>query len=166
MYIEHSIKPISPVTLRADATNLNYGFNQQKEMFEDIFERTLNHKSGSRPPKIELTGILIPIHKQTNLHQCKYKIETDQNEYFLRMSDAVLLIAKKLEWEEVTVKGYLDLDEGIFEVEKISISNRNEPFRLSLGPSDLYFELDQYKRSIARNGVLDVAPDYLTYQQQ
>lgn len=161
MYIEQSIKPISPVTLRNDLANLKNQFNHQKETFHDIFQRTLNHKSGSRPPKIELTGILIPLQRPATLNQCNYKIETDQNEYFLRMSDAVSLIAKKLEWEEVTVKGYLDPDEGIFEVEKISISNRNEPYRLSLGPADLYVELDQYKKSIARKGVLDVAPDYL-----
>lgn len=135
-------------------------FNQHKETFRDIFQRTLNHKSGSRPPKIELTGILIPLQKGQQ-NQCSFKIETDQNEYLLRMSDAVLLVAKKLEWEEVTVKGYLDLDEGIFEVEKVSLSNRSEPYRLSLGPTDLYFELDQYKKSIARKGIIDVAPDYL-----
>jgi hypothetical protein len=35
-----------------------------------------------------------------------------------------LLLANKLEWEEVTVKGYHDADEGIFEVEKISLSNQ------------------------------------------
>jgi hypothetical protein len=77
------------------------------------------------------------------------------------MGNEVSLIAKKLVWEEVTIKGYLDFDEGIFEVEKISISKRNERFPVSLGPADLYFELDQYKRSIARKGVLDVAPEYL-----
>lgn len=161
MYIEKPIKPISLVTLRSDTANLNRQFNQQKETFRDVFQRTLNYKSGSRPPKIQLTGILIPLQRPASLNQCNYKIETDQNEYLLRMSDAVSLIAKKLEWEEVTIKGYLDPEEGIFEVEKISISNRNEPYRLSLGPADLYFELDQYRKSIARKGVVDVAPDYL-----
>lgn len=157
MYIEQSINPFSQGILRSDTAN----FNQHKETFYDILQRTLNHKSGSRPPKIELTGILIPIQKLTQLKQYSYKIETDQDEYLLRMNDALSSIAKKLEWEEVTVKGYIDPDEGIFEVEKISLSNRNEPLRLSLGPTDLYFELDQYKRSIARKGIVDVAPDYL-----
>lgn len=161
MHIEQSIKPISPVTLRSDTANLNKQFNQQKETFRDIFQRTLNRNSRSRPPKIELTGILIPLQRPATSNQYSYSIETDQNEYFLRMSDAVSLIARKLDWEEVTVKGYLDPDEAVFEVEKISISNRNEPYRLSLGPMDLYFEFDHYKRSIARKGVVDIASDYL-----
>ena len=157
MYIEQSIKPVSPVFLRSDSTQ----FNQSKEMFHDIFQRTLNHKSGSRPPKIELTGILIPLEKAARKHQCNFKLETDQNEYVLRMGEVVSTLANKLEWEEVTVKGYFDPDEGIFEVEKISLANRSEPYRLSLGPTDLYFELDQYKKSIAQKGMLDVAFDYL-----
>lgn len=161
MYIEHFIKPISTVALQSDTTNLNSRFKKQKETFHDIFQRALNNKSGSRPPKIELTGILVPLPRSSNSNKCKYKIETDKNEYLLRMSDAVSWIAEKLEWQEVTVKGYLDPDEPVFEVEKMAISNRNELYRLSLGPSDLYFELDQYKRSIARKGLLDVAPDYL-----
>ena len=161
MYTEQSTNRILPVTLGSNTANSNNHFNQQKETFYDILQRTLNHKSGSRPPKLELTGILVPIHKDNHIHQCSYKIETDQNEYFLRMNQALSLVAKRLEWEEVTVKGYLYVDEGIFEVEKISISNRNKPYLLSLGPADLFFELDQYKKSIERKGVLEVAPDYL-----
>ena len=138
----------------------NQQFSQPKDTFHDIFQRTLNHKSGSRPPKIELTGILIPV-KEKNQHQCNFKLETDQTECLLRMGNPVALMAKKLQWEEVTVRGYLDPDEGIFEVERITLSKNNEPYRLSLGPSDLYFELDQYKKSIDRQGLLDVAPEYL-----
>jgi hypothetical protein len=155
MYIEQFINPVSPVFLRSDSTQ----FNQSKETFHDIFQRTLNHNSGSRPPKIELTGILVPIAKLAPKPQSDFKLETDQNDYVLRMSDAVSILAKKLEWEEVTVMGYHDADEGIFEVEKISLSNRSEPYRLSLGPTDLFFELDQYKKSIVRKGMLDIAPD-------
>lgn len=156
MYIEQSIKPASPASLRRDSTQLN----QQKETFHDIFQRTLNNKSNSRPPKIELTGILIPLQ---SVHQtdCSFKIETDQSEYLLRIGGSNLVIARRLGWEEVTVKGYIDPDNEVFEVEKITISNRNEPYRLSLGPNDLYFELDQYKKSISRKGVVDIAPDYL-----
>ena len=60
----------------------------------------------------------------------------------------------------ITVRGYFDPDEGIFEVEKILLSIRNEPYRLPLGSTDMYFELDRYKKSIARKGVLDIATEY------
>ncbi|MGZ5280384.1 MAG: hypothetical protein ACXWC9_10600 [Pseudobdellovibrionaceae bacterium] len=157
MNIEQTIQPISPVFLQSDSTKIH----RNRETFHDIFQRTLNQTSSSRPPKMELTGILIPIAKSGRLSQCDFKLETDQNEYRLRMNKAVFEIAKQLEWEEVTVKGYLVPEEGIFEVERISLSNKNEPYRFSLGPADLYFELDQYRRAIARKGLLDIAPEYL-----
>lgn len=157
MQTQNSITPVSPAFLRSDATQ----FSQNRETFHDIFQRTLNNKSGSRPPKIELTGILVPCYKIVQGYQCKFKLETDSNEYFLSMSDAITQVAKKIEWEEVTVKGFLDPDDGLFEVEKISLAQRNEPFRLTIGPIDSYFELDQLKRTIAQRGKLDLAPEYL-----
>lgn len=156
MLFEPTTHPDSRVFLRSESIK----FNQHAETFHDIFQRTLNYKSSSRPPKIELTGILIPL-QNTQLQPCSFKLETDQSEFHLRMNETNCMLAKKMEWEEVTVKGYLDPDEGLFDVEKISLSNRSEPDRISIGPTDLYFELDQYKNSIARRGVLDVAPDYL-----
>jgi hypothetical protein len=70
MHIEQSIKPISPIILKNDTENLNWKFNRQKETFRDIFQRSLNHKSGSRPPKIELTGMLIPLLRPISFNQC------------------------------------------------------------------------------------------------
>lgn len=157
MQIQNSINPVSPAFLRSDSTQ----FSQNKETFHDIFQRTLNNKSSSRPPKIELTGILVPCNKIVQGYQCKFKLETDSKEYFLSMSDALTLVAKKIEWEEVTVKGTLDPDDSLFEVEKISLVQRSEPFRLTLGPIDSYFDLDQYQRTIAQRGKLDLAPEYL-----
>lgn len=157
MYIEQSIKPVSTMFLQSDSIQ----FNDYKEKFRDIFQWTLNNKSNSRPPKIELTGILKPLPKSGHQPHYNFKLETDQNEYFLRMGGVMVVNAKKLEWEEVTVKGYLDPDEGVFEVEKISLSKRSLTNRLSLGPTDLYSELDLYKRSIARKGVIDIAPEYV-----
>lgn len=150
-------------TYANSSVNLKNHFStlkQESKFFRDIFERTVNHRSNSRPPKIELRGILVPIQKM-NDQNCFYKIETDQNEYFLRMSHSHLVVAKKIEWEEVTIKGYLDLDDEIFEVEKISVATRNEPNRFSFGPADPYFELDQYKRVIDQKGALEVSPDFL-----
>lgn len=156
MQIEQTTKPVSQVSLRSDVSE----FTQNRETFYDIFQRTLNNKSNSRPPKIELTGILIPLPEQSQ-QGCEFKIETDHSEYLLRMSDSTKTIAKRLAWEEVVVKGYFDIDEEIFEVEKISQSNSSEPLRLSLGPMDLQFEIEHYKRTITKKGKLDVAAEYL-----
>ncbi len=157
MQIQNSINSVSCAFLRSDTTQ----FNQNKEMFHDIFQRRLNSKSGSRPPKIELTGILVPCNTVVQGYRCKFKLETDSKEYFLSMSDSVALVAKKIEWEEVTVKGFLDPDDGLFEAEKISLAQRSEPFRLMTGPLESYFELDQFKRTIAQRGKLDLALEYL-----
>ena len=73
--------------------------------------------------------------ESTQSSRCKFKLETDSKEYFLGMSDAVAFVAKKIEWEEVTVKGFLEPDKGFLEVEKISVARRNEPFMLATGPS-------------------------------
>jgi len=157
MQIQNSINSVLPGFLRSDLTPSN----QNRETFHDIFQRTLNNKSGSRPPKIELTGILVPCNEFVKSYRCKFKLETDSREYLLSMSEAVSLVAKKIEWEEVTVKGFLDPDDGLFEVGKISLAQRREPFRLNTGPLELSFELNQCKRTIEQRGKLDLAPEYL-----
>lgn len=157
MNIQNSISPVSPAFLRSDSAQ----FNRHRETFHDILQRTLKNKSGSRPPQIELTGILIPCSTVVQGYKCKFKLETDSEEYFLSMSDAVASIAKKIEWEEVTARGVLDPDDGLFEVEKISLAKTGEPFRLTMGPSEPSFELEQLKRTIDQRGMLDVAPEFL-----
>ena len=82
MYIQNSNNPVSHAFFRSDSTQ----FNQNRETFHDIFRRTLNNKSGSRPPKIELTGILVPCGKVVQGYKCKFKLETDSKEYFLCMA--------------------------------------------------------------------------------
>ncbi len=155
MQIQNSINPVSRPFLRSDSTQ----FNQNRETFHDIVQYKLNSKSGSRPPKIALTGMLVPCGKTVQGHKCKFKLETDSKEYFLSMSDAIALVAKRLEWEEVTVKGFLDPGDALFEVEKICLAQRREPFTPTTGPLDPFFELDQYKRAIAQRGKLDLAAD-------
>ena len=157
MDIEQSIQPVSSIFLRSDSAQ----FRQQTNSFQDIFRRAMIQKSNSRPPKIELTGVLIPCAEPKAPVSEKFKLETDQNEYRLRMNNSLLAVAKKIEWEEVIVRGYLDLDKSIFEVERLSLLNRGEPYRLPLGPMDWHNELDQYKKSIARKGMLDLAPEDL-----
>ena len=127
MYIEKSTDPVSKFNLRSDTVQLNH----LRETFEDIFQHTLNNISGSRPPKIELTGILAPCNKVIRGYHCRFRLETDSGEYFLSMSDELVSVGKKIEWEEVTVRGYLDPDDGLFEVEKIRICQRSEPLRLT-----------------------------------
>lgn len=56
MYIERAVNPVQASFFRSNSAE----FNQKQETFHDIFQRTLNSKSSSRPPKIELTGILVP----------------------------------------------------------------------------------------------------------
>ncbi len=157
MQIQNSIHPVSPAFLQSDSTQ----FNQKGEMFHDIFQHTLNNKSDSRPLKIELTGILVPCQKVVQGYHCNFKLETDSEEYFLRMSDEVSMFAKKIEWEEIRVKGFVAPDNGLFEVEKIKLAQRSVPFKMTTGPLESDFEFDQYKRTIARRGKLDLAPDYL-----
>lgn len=157
MQIENSIKPISPVFLHSDSTQLS----QYRETFHDILQRTLKNVSGSRPPKIELTGVLVPCSEVVQGFQCKYRLETDTSEYFLSMSDNLSIIAKKLEWDEVTVKGFLDTNDNLLEVEKINLVQKNESVVLNTSPAEPYFEFDQYERTIAQRGKLDLAPEYL-----
>jgi len=157
MQIENSIKPISPVFLQNDSTQ----FSQYRETFHDILQRTLKNVSSSRPPKIELTGVLVPCSEVVQGYHCKYKLETDTSEYFLSMSDNLSLIAKKIEWDEVSVKGFLDTNDNLLEVEKISLVQKNESILLNTPPPETYFEFDQYERTIAQRGKLDLAPEYL-----
>jgi hypothetical protein len=156
MYIQNSITPVSPAFLRSDSSQ----FNQNKETFHDIFQRTLNNKSGSRPPKIELTGVLTPLGR-SGLASCRYKLETDSKEYLLGLSDPLKRTARKLEWEEVTVRGYLDFDSDVFEVEKMSLTGNHDPFETTVRLPVNHFDLEGLKKAISQKGKLDLAPEYL-----
>ncbi len=155
MYFENSFTQVSPALLRNESAQ----FNHSMETFHDIFQHTLNIKSGSRPPKIELTGILIPCNKMIQGKLCRFKLETKTNEYFLSLSSGLALVAKKIAWEDITVKGRLNIDSNLFDVDKMSLLQKTENFKLLRGPVDSYFELDQYKRTIVQRGKLDIASD-------
>lgn len=136
-------------------------FNQAKETFHDIFQRTLKKISGSRPPKIELTGVLVPCNQSPKGYDCKFKLETDSKDYYLSMNDVLVAISKKMLWEEVIVKGFLDSDKNIIEVEKISLLQRADAIVHNHVSTEPYFELDQLRRTIAQRGKLDLDPEYL-----
>lgn len=134
---------------------------QNHETFYDVFQRSLNNKANSRPPKIELTGLLIPCHKSSEGYLYRYKLETDSREYFLSMSHSLAEIAKKVEWEEVTVKGYLDLEANVLETEKISLSAVNDSNRFMQFIRDPYFEIESFKTAIKKCGKLEPELDDL-----
>lgn len=148
MYIERNINPIQKTNMTAD-------FHHYGESFYNVFQHALNNKSNSRPPKIEITGMLIPCNKIFEGHFYKYKLETDTKEYFLSMNNALEEVAKKVEWEEVTVKGYLDLETNVFEAEKISLSKINDSSRFMAMLRDPYYEIESYKRTIEKRGKID-----------
>jgi hypothetical protein len=140
--------------------NLNTG-GRFKETFQDILNRTLNNKSNSRPPKIELTGILIPCFQEIRGQVYRFKLGTDSNEYFLSMNTGLTQVAKNAAWEEVTVKGYLNLDTQVFDVEKIVLTEADEPYQVPAGMRETYFDLDAYEKIIHQRGKLEPAFDYL-----
>lgn len=154
MYIENSTNYMQP-------TSTIQNLNLHRETFHDIFHRTLNNKSNSRPPKIELNGVLIPFNKVIRGQFYEYKLETDSKDYFLTMSSALSEVAHKIEWEVVTVKGVLDIETNVFDVEKISLSKLNDPSRFVDFYGDPYFDVDTYERTIAQRGKLEPAFDDL-----
>jgi hypothetical protein len=101
--------------------------NHYKETFYDIFYRSLNSRSSSRPPKIELTGILIPCFEYSNGRVYRYKLGTDANEYYLNVNHSHSELVKLASWEEIKVKGYLDVDNEVIDVEKIKLIKAVEP---------------------------------------
>ena len=84
-------------------------------------------------------------------------LETDSKEYLLGLSDALIKVAKKLAWEEVTVKGHLDVDSDIFDVEKISLYRNHDSIEATVSLSDSYLDLENYMREISQRGKLDLA---------
>lgn len=79
----------------------------------------------------------------------------------MSLSDALSVVAKKVEWEEVTVKAWLSLESNVFEVEKISLGQGCEPFKITPTVGDSCFDIDTYKKLIALRGKLEPTPDYL-----
>lgn len=118
MYIERVVSPVQASFFKSSFNE----FNKKKETFHEMFQHTLNSNSNARSPKIELTGVLVPCNKVAGGLRFKFKLETNSNEYFLRMSDVLDMIASKAEWETVTVTGSLALEGNIFEVEKMKLA--------------------------------------------
>ncbi len=157
MYVERGIDPIGSTSLQSDLEKRR----KFAEAFQDILQRTLNGKSNSLPPKIEITGILIPCHQEVQGHLYKYKLGTEFNEYLLFMSDKLSRIAKNAEWEEVSIKGYLEIDNDIFEVEKITLMEIDEPAQVPASFREMPDDLEAYERTIFKKGKIEPPIEYL-----
>lgn len=160
MYVEKvnsRVTPVSPLFLKSDSTQLD----QHKEAFREIIQQALNNRSNSRPPKIELRGVLVPCGEISHGRHFAYKLETDSDEYLLGMSDLLIAVARKAEWEEVNVKGSINFEENTFEVERISLARMREPVGSGTGLQDVYFDEYRCKQMIAQQGSLAPAPEYL-----
>lgn len=139
----------------------NTRFDHNGETFHDILQHCLNNGDNSRSLKIEVTGILIPFDKFMSGRNYKFKLESESAEYTLSINKALEGVAKKLEWEEVTVKGLVDLYTSILEVEKISLHNTSDPIK-NIPPSlDSYIEAEDYQKTISRRGLIEPSLDYL-----
>ena len=107
----------------------------------------------SRPPKIELKGTLVPNSEMAVGSSHKFKLATDSREYFLSMSPALSDLAQKIEWETVTVKGYLDLITKEIEVEKMSLASAIDPPRYGGLLSD---DVEDFRRTIEHEGKIEL----------
>jgi hypothetical protein len=153
MYTQNLVNPMQPAFLRGNPMQ----FNQSKDTFHDVFQRALNNKSNSRPPRVELTGILAPCSTTYKGQVYKFKLDVDSEEYLLRMTAPLARLAKEVEWHEVMVKGYLDFEGGILEVEKISLSRSSEPLEVSAKFEDPWLVIDEVQKTLAKRGTLEVA---------
>ena len=156
MFVDNIIKPVE--FTHAAGMNKNH---QSSESFQDILKRKLNSKSKFRPPKIELTGVLIPCHQECGGQTFRFKLGTQTNEYLLSIKHNLFELAKKASWDEITVKGILDDESNVFEVEKMILNQSVEEELVPVGFREPVFDVDAYVRMIGQRGKLEPALDYL-----
>lgn len=156
MFVENTIRPTQSASLRNNLSKSSSSSNS----FHDVFQQALNSKSNSRPPKLELTGLLIPCYRELHGRILRFKLGTESNEYLLSMSPTLAQAAKNAEWEEVTVKGHLNLDSNVFDVEKLTLTETEEPIQTPVSFKEP-FDIDTYERIINQRGKLEPAPEYL-----
>jgi hypothetical protein len=131
------------------------------ETFHQLLERSLNNKFSSRPPKVEISGVLAPTYAAMNGKVFRFKIVTDATEYYLHLNSELSLVAKKMEWEDVTAKGTLDLETNVFTAERLTLKHSPDDLQTGYKPSDSNFDLDFYNKTIAQIGRLEPEPSYL-----
>jgi hypothetical protein len=156
MYVERTINPTESASLR---NSLGKG-SSSSGSFHDIFRQALNSKSNSRPPKLELIGLLIPCYQEFHGRTFKFKLGTESNEYLLYMNNKLAQVAKNAAGEEVTVRGHLDLESNVFDVEKLTLTQTEGPIQIPTNFKEPY-EIDAYERIINQRGKLEPAVEYL-----
>ena len=129
--------------------------------FHELLQRSLSGQSSSKPPKIEVSGLLVPTLSLISGQVVRFKLETNHREYFLSMNKNLEKIAKRVECEQVTVKGCFDLETQLFEVEKIFISRADSLVGIGSVPEALTWDDNFYKRTIAKFGKLEPAVEHL-----
>jgi hypothetical protein len=134
--------------------------NLHQETFHQILERSLNDKFNSRPPKMEISGVLTPVHASVGESGHQFKIVTKSSEYNLKLNSDLLQIAKRILWEEVNAKGVLDVESKIFTVERLSLKYKPDEMGVSAKIGDINFDLDFYSKTISRLGRLEPEPGY------
>jgi len=93
--------------------------NSQADAFQSTLSRALAYQNSSRLPKMEFSGTLIPS-QEAGLKRCfPYTLRTKMNKYRLQVDDALIGLAKGLEWKEVIVRGPFDFDAFAIEAEEL-----------------------------------------------
>lgn len=156
MYVERTINPTESASLRNGLGK----DSPSSGSFHDIFRQALNSKSNSRPPKVELTGLLIPCYQELHGRTFRFKLGTESNEYLLSMNNKWAQAAKNAAWEEVTVRGHLDLESNVFDVEKLTLTQAEELVQIPTNFKEPY-EIDAYERIINQRGKIEPAVEYL-----
>jgi hypothetical protein len=123
---------------------------------ETLQNHVFQKPASSSPRRMQLQGTLIPCNELYFGERFRFKLETRMNEYYLKMNNGMEITAKRLEWEEVTVSGYLDPDSKMFVVERILNLQKPDSVRMSLG-LDSVLDVDHLRTIINRYGKLEPA---------
>ena len=156
MLVDNVIKPVE--FIQATGMDKNH---QSSDSFQDILKRKLKSNSNFQPPKVELTGVLIPCRQEYGGQTFRFKLGTQSNEYLLSIKHNLFELAKKASWDEITVKGVLDDEGNILEVEKMILKQSVEEELVPVGFREPVFDVDAYVRMIGQRGKLEPALDYL-----
>ncbi len=79
----------------------------------------------------------MPCHKIFHGHRYRFQLETEAQCFCLSMNSALTSLAQNVEGRSVCIKGYLDLEHKIFEVEKIGLIEKDRFFEDSIEWGDM-----------------------------
>lgn len=128
--------------------------------FRDLLQQALARNSNIQPQKIEVSGLLIPCWHEIDNQIFRFKIGTDTGEFFLRLNNPLVEMAKMASWDEVTITGYVDLETRVIEVDKLYFLNSNGTTPAHPVGLDSTLEVETYKKVFDRHGMLQQEPDH------